>query len=141
MVYVCGFTGLIALTAIVQAAKLAEDGEVAPQQAWKWFVLLAALWPFFLVLFVVAVPFATLVTKSDSQHSMTPGLQKKDYAFSVEARNEKWDVYYFTKNGKKGTIAVTRRRGKFVIGLFANGNLSEEEVASTLNIISRQQEA
>jgi len=60
-------------------------------------------------------------------------LRKEDFAFTVEVRDKKWDVYRFVKDGKKGTMAYMRQPdGTFVIGVFRAGTLTEEEVRRAL---------
>jgi hypothetical protein len=51
------------------------------------------------------------------------------YLFSVEARGQTWDVYGARKAGQPGTLAFVKIGSKWVIGLFASGALSAEEVA------------
>jgi len=65
---------------------------------------------------------------------MDLSFQNKDYRYSLEIYNEKWDVYYFIKNGKKGTLAFTKRGEKFVIGLMQKGNLSESQATDVLKL-------
>ena len=65
---------------------------------------------------------------------MSPSIEEKDYAYTVEIQNEKWDVYYFVKDGKKGTLAFTKRDGNFVIGLMQQGNLSEDQTVTKLKL-------
>jgi hypothetical protein len=59
-------------------------------------------------------------------------IRPEDFAFSIDASDSRWDVYRFTKDGKRGTLAFTQRDGKFVIGVFAAGELTTEEVAAAL---------
>jgi hypothetical protein len=65
---------------------------------------------------------------------MSPGIKEKDYRYTLEIQNEKWDVYYFVKDGKKGTLAFTKRDGHFIIGLMKKGNLSETQAAEALKL-------
>jgi hypothetical protein len=62
----------------------------------------------------------------------SPGIKREDYAFTVEVQGEKWHVYYFVKDGKRGTMAFTPRDGKFTIGLFCAGNLTEAQAKAKL---------
>jgi len=56
-------------------------------------------------------------------------MKKEDYAFTVEVHGSKWDVYRFTKDGKKGMMAfrqseppsVLYPNGKWEIGMFKAG--------------------
>jgi len=60
------------------------------------------------------------------------GISQKDFAFSLIVKNEEWDVYRFTKDGKKGTLAFTKRDGSFVLGLFKAVTLNEDAVRLSL---------
>ena len=61
-------------------------------------------------------------------------IREEDYAFTVEdPQGKKWDVYYFHKDGKKGTLAYYQEEpGTFTIGVLCEGNLSEEQVKQKL---------
>ncbi len=139
MIYVCGFAGLIAVFALVLAHQgLPEKVAVGP--LCTGITIFCAIWPLWAGFLLVTTPLLPLLKRVANMPLSSPptsGIHEKDYAFTVEARNEKWDVYYFVKNGKKGTMAFTRRKKKFVIGLFAAGNLSEEEAKQALEQTSR----
>ncbi len=60
------------------------------------------------------------------------GIRKEDYVFTVEVEGESWDCYHFHKDDKPGTLGFTMRDGRFVIGMFCGGHLSEEESRAQL---------
>lgn len=75
----------------------------------------------------------TLQEPGDLLTWISKNLKREDYAFSVEVRGRAWDVYRFTKDGKKGTMAYMRQPdGTFTIGLFRAGTLDEEECRRAL---------
>lgn len=61
------------------------------------------------------------------------GIRPQDYAFTVEARSSKWDVYHFRKNKKWGTLAFRYHEGRWEIGLFKLGKLQRDEAARELD--------
>ena len=63
---------------------------------------------------------------------LVASLKENDYAFSVEALGIGWDVYRFTDQGRRGTIAFCMREGQVEIGVCARGELSDEEVTKLL---------
>jgi hypothetical protein len=58
-----------------------------------------------------------------------PGFKHR---FTVEAEGRPWDVYSFRKDGKPGTLAISQVDGKWEIGVFCAGTLSEQEVIGKL---------
>jgi len=58
--------------------------------------------------------------------------QNGTFAFTVECQGSPWDVHYFEKDGKKGTLAFREREGKFEIGVFKAGELPLGEVLKEL---------
>lgn len=61
-----------------------------------------------------------------------PTLNADDFAFSVEAGGSRWDVYYFIKDQKEGTLAFREKDGQFEIGVFKAGKLNSDEVLEAL---------
>jgi len=59
-------------------------------------------------------------------------IKQEDFAFSVDAHGSRWDVYRFDKDGKRGTLAFREKNGKFEIGVFKAGELTQEEVLEAL---------
>lgn len=56
-----------------------------------------------------------------------------EYAFTVVVNLVIYDVYYFNKDRRPGTLAFCKKNGKYEIGIFRKGQLSQEEVESALN--------
>ncbi len=56
------------------------------------------------------------------------GLTQEDYAFTVTAHGPPWDVYRFTRAGKRGTVALRIVDKSLEIGLFVAGELTEAEI-------------
>jgi len=59
-------------------------------------------------------------------------LREQDYRFTVTAQGPPWDVYRFTRFGKIGTTALRIVEGRLEIGVFAGGELNEEQVLEKL---------
>jgi hypothetical protein len=59
-------------------------------------------------------------------------LQKENYAFTIEVLGTPWDVYRFTRDGKKGMLAFRMIKGKFEIGFFRAGEFTEDAVAQAI---------
>jgi len=60
-------------------------------------------------------------------------LTKGEFAYTVEVSGTMWDVYYHEMpDGRDVTIAFCMEDGKAVIGAFAAGKLTEEQVMSKL---------
>jgi hypothetical protein len=59
-------------------------------------------------------------------------LRKEDYAFTIEVLGTPWDVYRFTRDGKKGMLAFRMVKGQFEIGFFRAGEFNEDEIAKTI---------
>lgn len=56
-----------------------------------------------------------------------------EFAFSLYLDSIVWDVYYFKKDGKPGTLAFRKcPDGRFEVGLFRTGRLSPDEVKTKL---------
>lgn len=56
------------------------------------------------------------------------------FAYSLTVKGTPWDVYYFEKDGKPGTLAYYKNEhGVFVLGLFCEGKLRPGEVQSKLH--------
>lgn len=63
----------------------------------------------------------------DLARKVGSGLREEDFAFTVEAAGFKWDVYRFTLNGKRGTIAFKMEGEQATISVFQAGELTEEQ--------------
>ncbi len=65
-------------------------------------------------------------------HSVVQGISDEDFAFTVEVYGQKYDTYYFHRNGVDGTLAFTIEGAppnqRLVIGCFTKGKKSEAEV-------------
>lgn len=59
-------------------------------------------------------------------------LRPEDFAFTVSAQGPPWDVYRFTRQGRKGTVAVRIVSQSLEIGLFRAGELTEAQVIGEL---------
>jgi hypothetical protein len=60
-------------------------------------------------------------------------LVKEEFAYTVKVSGTMWDVYYHEMpDGRDVTIAFCMKKGKWVIGVFCEGRLAEEEVMSQL---------
>jgi hypothetical protein len=55
-----------------------------------------------------------------------------DFAFTVEVKGAAWDVYYFTKDGKPGTLAFRQVGDQFEVGIFKGGRLTSKEAVAEL---------
>jgi hypothetical protein len=132
--YVGGFAATLAIVAVVEMVKVLQGGEVAPPHTWKWIVFLAAGWPF-----LVGHALLAWVTRPFIKLRAMP-IHKKDYAFTITAHGEIWDCYHFTKEGKPGTMAFTKRQGKFIIGLMQAGRLTQEQTREALEKNCKQED-
>ena len=59
-------------------------------------------------------------------------MKNRKFAFTVHHRGVPWDVYYFKKDNKAGTLAFSKQGEKWVIGVLQEGNLSESDVIGAL---------
>ena len=140
MIWVSGFAGILAIIALIQMVKKFEDGEIAPPRAWKWMVLLSAVWPIFAALFIL-VGLLTMVVPSlnprrmprTKHNPLQTFMAEKKFAFTVEVQGESWDCYHFhSSDGKLGTLGFTKRGEKFVIGLMCAGHLTQVQATHRL---------
>lgn len=60
------------------------------------------------------------------------GIRKKDFAFTVEVRGTKWDVYHFRKDGKPSTMAYAKIGDTWTIGIFCASYLTMKQVVRKL---------
>jgi hypothetical protein len=151
VIYVGGFAFVLAIFAILQVMKVVMDGEVAPKEANKVLLSVAAAWPIFALAVVFAGLFPSLLRPKVQGAMMETGIKKKNYAFTVEVLGEKWDCYYFKKDGKDGTMAFTKRqhareKGEpsgehFVIGLFRAGRLTEAQAKTALEETAKKEQS
>lgn len=136
MIWVCGFAGILAIIGILQMVKMIDGEGVAPQRVWKWFVILSAAWPLFafvLTLVGLLTLFFPDLTNMPQRTPKQPVMKTKKFAFTVKARDEKWDCYHFeSSDGKPGTLGFTKRGAQWVIGLMCAGHLTEEAAKKKL---------
>jgi hypothetical protein len=59
-------------------------------------------------------------------------LVKEEYAGTVQVEGIRWDYYYHPHAGSIATIAFCIKNGKAIIGIFAEGRLTKEEVEKKL---------
>lgn len=75
----------------------------------------------------------TFDSKAFILETVTKHLRKEDFAFTVMAQGEPWDVYRFCRIGKPGMLACRRRTdGQFEIGFFRAGEFTEVEIIKAL---------
>lgn len=61
-------------------------------------------------------------------------IKADDFAFTVHAIGQDFDVYHFKQDEKDGTLAFTfsKARGQWVIALFCAGHLTAGQVVERL---------
>lgn len=72
----------------------------------------------------------------DKLHTLCNGVHGPfEFAFTVtDEAGKLWDVYRFTKDGVRGTLAFRQMsNGKWIIGVLEKGELTEQQVVSKLN--------
>ncbi len=60
------------------------------------------------------------------------GIREQDFAFTVEVRGIKWDVYHFRKESKPGTMAYRKTDSEWTIGIFCASYLTTKQVVRKL---------
>jgi hypothetical protein len=125
VLYVGGLAVLLVLIFLDVLGNVSEDGKVPPQHArGSGSFSSPQLWPPWVVIFGLGYLSGALLSV---EHQGMPGIHKRDYAFTVEARGLKWDCYHFVKEGKQGTLGFTKKDGRFCIGLMCAGRLDSEQ--------------
>lgn len=60
------------------------------------------------------------------------GVREEGFAFTVDACGSKWDVYRFTHDGKRGTLAFKLEDGRVIISVFKAGELTREQTLAEI---------